>query len=405
MIANFKRKHVFCQEGFPDVDNTEQIGYAGISSILRHMNFIKNKYFILGNIILLLIVIPITLYAVKRQTSLTSKAAPTTVLSFTPAVTTTNVGDSIALDVFVDPGQNVISILDQLTVEVDPTILEIVSLEKNDAVFPVALRPAVINTDGTASISMSTSNDIQQAIQVKTKVATLTVKAKAATNGTPTLVKINKPPTQAFSLATTDGQTENVLSSTIPASIDITDTLGASPSPSLTVTPGAGSTSTGSAATNQKPVCSALSLDRSESGTAPYSLVFTATGTDADGTLSKVAFNFGDGPVQEVTTAGGLGTNSANVQISHTYTSPGSYSATAVFTDSKGDISDTVTCSKTITVADASANAGGGTGGTGGTGTAEPTPTLPVTGTLETTLAVLGIAGATIVVGLFFFIL
>lgn len=377
------------------------------------MHFLKNKYFILGNIILLLIVIPITLYAVKRQTSLKSKAAPTTILSFTPATTTAAVGDSVKLDIYVDPGQNVISILDQLTVAVDPDKLQVVSLEKNDAVFPVALRPAVINPDGTASISMSTTNDIQQAIQTKTKVATLTVKAKAVTGGTPTVVKFNKPPTQAFSLATTDGQTENVLNSTTPASITITDASTLTPTPSATATPSAtptpttGASASGSATTNQNPICSALSLDRGTSGTAPYSLVFTATGTDSDGTLSKASFNFGDGPVQEVTTAGGLGTNSVNVQISHTYVNPGSYSATVVLTDNSGGVSTTATCSKTITVAQ-SATAGGGTGvngGTGSNGTAEPTPTLPVTGTLETTMAILGIAGATIAVGLFFIIL
>lgn len=375
------------------------------------MHFLKNKYFILGNIILLLIVIPITLYAVKRQTSLKSKAAPTTILSFTPATTTTNVGDSVKLDIYVDPGQNVISILDQLTVAVDPDLLEIVSLEKNDGVFPVALRPAVINPDGTASISMSTSNDIQQAIQKKTKVATLTVKAKAVTGSTPTVVKFNKPPTQAFSLATTDGQTENVLSSTTPASITVTDASTLTPTPSVaatltvTPTPTSGSSASGSATTNQNPVCSALSLDRDVNGTAPYSIVFTATGTDADGTLSKAVFNFGDGPSQEVTTAGGLGTNSVNVQISHTYVNPGSYNATVTLTDNNGGVSNTTTCSKTITVAASASAGGGGTGGTGSNGVAEPTPTLPVTGALETTMAILGIAGATIAIGLFFFIL
>lgn len=365
------------------------------------MNILKNKYFILGNILLLLAVIPLTLFVVKRQTNLKSKATPSTTLSFTPTTASVVTGQTTSFDIMVNPGQNVVSII-EIIIQVDPDKLEIASLTNNDSAFPVKLRGPTINADGTANLSVSTSNDVQKAIQAPTKVATLVLKGKAPTSGAASVVKFDKSKSQVFSLATSDGATENVLSDTGTTSVTITGNAVSS---------------------GQKPTCTALNLDRSPNGTVPYAVTFTGVGTVATGTISKASFTFGDGTSQDVTNAGGIGTNSVNVSISHSYTIPGTYNANVILTDSNGTASDVGVCTKSITV---TAAGGGGDGGVSSpsatvtpttaviipttTPTAipvvqNPAPTLPVTGTMETTLAVLGGVGVALAIGVFLFIL
>lgn len=360
------------------------------------MNILKNKYFILGNILLLLAIIPLTLFVVKRQTNLRSKAAPNTVFSLAPVSATTAVGQTTLIDVTVDPGQNVVSIV-ELNISVDPDKLEIEKFEPNSTAFPLKLKgPTINDTKSGVTASLSTSSEVQKAIQTPTKIGTLTIKGKAPTDATPALIKFNKSTSQAFSLATSDGATENVLSDTGTAAITVTgDGLVATPSPVLIGEPAP--TASPSADTNTKPVCTNFSIDKDASGVAPYSLVFTTTGSSPVDTIAKIAFDFGDGEKEEASASGGIGTNAVNLPIAHTYNNPGVYLATSILTDSQGNVSDTTICSKTITINALAVNPSPTDVG--------PSPTLPITGTLETTLAILGIVGTVIGVGLFLFVL
>lgn len=369
------------------------------------MGILKNKFFIIGNILLLLAVIPITLYVVKRQTDLRSKAAPSTVLSFTPASASTTVGQTVKLDIIVDPGQNIVSIV-EMTVQVDPDKFDIVSLERNTTAFSSLLKGPTINKDGTAYLSVSTSTDPSKAIQTQTRAATLTLKAKAATSGAPSIVKFSKAPqTEVLSTSTADGPTENVLSSSATASITVSG----------------GGQSGGGGNPAPKPTCTAINLDKAPTGILPYVLTFTGVGSSSTGTITKASFNFGDGVTQDVTSGGGIGTNAASPQIAHTYSNPGTFNASVTFTDNANTVSDIGPCTTAITVsapitptivATDSAQATPSPTliveaptATPTTTIAEPSPTLPVTGTLQTTLTILGVAGATIGIGLLLFIL
>lgn len=362
------------------------------------MNILKNKYFILGNILLLLAIIPITLYVVKRQTNLQSKASPTTNFSFSPASTTIGVNQNTKLDVIVNPGNNIVSIV-EMTISVDPEKLTIISFEPNTNAFPVKLKSTDPDASGTLSISLSTSNDVQKAIQTTTKVGTLTLKGKAATGSSPSIVRFNKSASQAFSLATSDGATENVLNDTGTASVTVTGSVASNPSPVLSPQPSLGPspTSSPSATPGQKPLCTSFSIDKEQNGIAPYSLVFTSAGNSLNSTINKVGFDFGDGILQEASSSGGIGTNAVNVQIAHTYNNPGTFTATTILTDANGKTSDVAACSKTITIANPLAATP--------TAALEPSPTLPITGTLETTFAILGVVTAVIGVGIFLFAL
>ncbi|MBP6913169.1 MAG: hypothetical protein KBC00_01000 [Candidatus Levybacteria bacterium] len=359
------------------------------------MNILKNKYFILGNILLLLAVIPITLFVISRQTNLQSKAAPTTIFSFTPTTVNTTVGETFTLDIQIDPGQNIVSIV-EMTVSVDPEKIEIVSLNPNTNVFPVELKKSQPNPDGTISISLSTTNNVQEAVQEITKIGTLTMKAKAATTTGATIVKFDKPLSQALSLATSDGATENVLSDTGTAAVTIGNggsTSTITPTPSIVVSVSPSPTSTQSA----KPICESLVLSGGQSGVAPYSLTFGVSGQSPNAKISKVSLNFGDGTNQEATSSGGIGTNTVSIQIPHTYSNPGVYSAISTLTDTNGNTSDTVICTKTVTVSNSQAQAD--------TITTGPSPTLPVTGSVETTLAIVSGLIVAFGIGIFLFIL
>lgn len=375
--------------------------------------FSGKKIFLLGFIIVLLFAIPLTVYLTQQQQDVTSQAAPTTILSFVPTSKTMNVGDSASFDVMMDPGSNQVSFI-KLTLTYDATkftVDQASGLVPNSDTFGAPLQGPTY-TSGAVSVSLSVGSDPARVITSTTKIATLTLKAIAETGGSTTLIQAPKVQQQVLSVASGDQANEDV--------------LAGQPAPA-TVTIGPGSAPTA----NKAPVCTSLVLDRAATGPAPYSVTFTASGKDEDGTVSKVSFTFGDGKIGDATSGGGIGTNSVNAQISHTYQNAGTYTASAVLTDSNSGTSSETACTTTITVT--GGTSGGGTGGgtttgggvgAGGTGTggaavptAEPTeviptkiltpiPTIDPTGPGETIIGVgaigimLSILGGIILLGL-----
>lgn len=376
------------------------------------------KIFLFGFIAMLLIGIPVTVYMVQRQQETRTRAEKSTNLTFTPessanAPIQKSVGDTIPLDVFVDPGTNLVSFV-KLEISYDPEKLATASADaftQNAAVFPSVLEGPIFSS-GKISVTLSVGPDPTKAIQTKSKAATISFKALSNTPpGQPTVVSYGAT-TQALSIGFNDQASENVLSSATPATIAIggttgptepvptealsptqTPTSGVTPSlPPVLITPTIGT----SPSANLAPVCSLLAVDKAPSGDAPLTLTFTATGTDADDTVSKVTFNFGDGGVIDVTDAGGVGTASVSAQATHTYDAGGTFTATAILTDSKNAVSVPSGCKQTVTVA-ASSSA-----------TEAPTaaPTLEPTGSTEVAMAI-GAVLVTVIIGggfLFFFL-
>src|SRR5579885_144271 len=409
------------------------------------MNINARKFFLIGFVVVLLVGIPLTIYLLQQQQEQRSRAQKSTNITFSPTSSQTapiqkQVGDTIPLDVMIDPGQNLVSFV-KLEIQYDPTILATASanaFQANTVAFP-GQEEGPIYSPGKIELTLSVGPDPTKAIQQVTKAGTITFKALANTpTGTPTLVTFG-PDTQVLSLGSNDQFSENVLSSAEPATVVIGATsLSGTPTTSVipTATPAVSQiptgtpvptqtpapttalsetpapTGTGSASTDQPPVCNSLSVDRATTGTAPFSLTLTANGTDPDGTISKVTFDFGDGQQSDVTTAGGIGTNAVNVQISHTYNNPGDYTASAILTDNNNQQSSpSASCQQTITV---QSSTGGGTTGGGSTSTASPTllsqtsltPTIGATGSTAQVIGIAGVAVAFIVGGgLLFFLL
>lgn len=377
------------------------------------MHFSAKKLFLIGFFVLLLVGIPVSVWFLQQQQETRSRAEKATNLSFTPdssigAPITKNLNDTVTLNVSVDPGTNLVSFV-KLEIQYDPDKLapaETNAFQPNTAVFPSTLEGPVY-TAGKIAVTLSVGPDPTKALQSKVTAATINFKAIGATGAdTPTLVTYSAN-TQALSIGSTDEASENVLAGSTPATIIITGGAGptATPEPTSpdeptpTTDPGDPTPTTEpepTTAGNSSPVCTALTADTT-SGAAPLSVTLTANGTDSDGTISKATFNFGDGQVSDVTTGGGLGTDSVNVQLAHTYTTAGTYQATAILTDDGNGVSSTTNCAQTITVS----------GDTTDTTTpATATPTIAAAGSAEIMMGFGAIAAFLMVGGaLIFFLL
>lgn len=380
-------------------------GLAGCCSLWSWlMNIFKNKYFLLGNLAFLLLAIPVALFVIKNQTSTVGNAAPTTTLSFVPGTMKTDQCTDKTARLVINPDQNLVSTV-QLALKWDKSKFDVV-FEPNEAAFPQTLEGPDQTTTGMA-IKLNTGNDVTKAINTTTDVGVITIKPLAPTEvGANILLEIDTVNTKIYSLSQEDGALDvfNAGGST-PLSIEITaqvcnnqpDTPSTSPSPSPstspvvsppTATPTTIPTATPTLAANASPICLSLNTSTS-SGSAPLSVTLTAAGSDQNGTLTKATFNFGDGSSQEATS--GLGTASGSAQIAHTYTSGGTFTATASFTDNGGAVS--AICSKQIIVSGAVA-----TTAPTATATLAPivtevptaTPTIAASGNLATTVTIIG---------------
>lgn len=374
------------------------------------MHFSAKKLFLIGFFILLLVGIPVSIYLLQQQQELRSRAEKATNISFTPgssvaAPISKNIGDDITLNVSVDPGTNLVSYM-KLEIQYDPDKIATASsnaFQANNAVFPTVQGP--IYSPGKIVVTLSVGPDPTKAIQNTATAATVNFKAIGGTGGdTPTLITFSSN-TQVLSVGSTDESSENVLAGSTPATIIIaggtqaTDTPTPTssepvptvetntPTPTTEVPP---ATPTPASTTgNVAPACTALTADVT-TGTAPLAVNFTANGTDSDGTITKATFNFGDGQVSDVTTGGGIGSNSANVQLSHSYTTAGTFQATAILTDDGNGVSDTTSCAQTITV-------------TGAGAAATATPTLAATGSTSAIIGFGAIATLLIIGGALLF--
>lgn len=400
-----------------NIDFYFEIVYAG-STWIAYMNFLRNKYFLLGVLLLLAIAIPVTIYVVQQQQELRSRAAPTSNLTITPSTQTVAVGDAFTVDVSVDPGQNIVSYV-QFDATFDPQFVEVISIEPNTSSFPLTLEGPNIG-NGSAQLAVgiggpNQGNAATGAIQTATTVATINLRALAETGTTPTEVGFVQSDTQILSLSVDDGPGENVLSSATPAQITIQAGSGVTPSPSVSpsVSPSispsvapATPTPTPTVAPNSAPQCTSLSVSPANSGVVPFSVNFTAEGSD-DGLITKATFNFGDGDIQDV--LDGLSASTVSTQQSHTYQNQGSYTVSVTFTDDAGAISQQ--CTQIIEVTAGTGAPGGDTGDTGtdtGTPSATPLPTKPPIadpgGVIET-VAIAGGVILTIVGGILIFAL
>ncbi len=371
----------------------------------------SKNFFIIGVLVLLVITIPLTLYFVKQQQELRSKAAPSSNLSLVTTEASLPVGETFSVDVMLDPGNNVPSFV-KFTITYDPQKLELVQVTPDPQNITSTLSgPEIASGSATVDFGISkaiTGYDPNADFNQPFRVATLQLVAKEKTD-TPTQVAFSFPgQTQVYSLSADDSPGENVLQNASPIMLTILDgseqpstTPTPSLSPTFTPTPTASPSPT-LPPQNTSPVCTTLTVNPA-SGSAALTTQFSVTGNDPDGTIAKVTFNYGDGQVAEVTE--GLGTQAVTVEQSHTFNNPNTYSVSAVLTDNRGDTS--IACTQTVVVNETQA-----TGSDSATITPPAVDTAPTSpppianpGSFGTALGVIGAIMLTVIGGLLFFAL
>lgn len=191
---------------------------------------------ILGIIVIALFLsIPVTLFFLRNQQEERGRAAASTTLSFSPtssatAPLQTSIGQTIPVDIMVDPGSNIVTFI-RFQVNFDPTKLALVTpnpFTLNTSAIPTLVEGPV-TTNGSIAASVSIGSDPTKAIQKPTKVSTILFKALASTQGSPTMITFGSQ-SETLSAASSDQAEENVLSTTQPAAITITDQGGVNPS-------------------------------------------------------------------------------------------------------------------------------------------------------------------------------
>lgn len=381
------------------------------------------RFIIIGFILVLLIAAPLAAYfLINQNTNNQSHANPASSLLFETLPDPIVVGQPFKATVDVNPSSNGTSnsvSFVKLTVSYDGSKLKADNSSLvPDTAFPVTLEGPTNTCNGTSctiTATLSIGPDPSKAISSQAPVATITFTPLSATDANaPVTLDFVSGQNQILSLATSDQPAENVFTRGIPASVTIvtSDSLSGTPeptsgeSPTDTPAPTSGGGG-GGGSTNQPPVCTNLTVTQDASDSTGMTYKLEAKGTDSDGTISKITFNFGDGNVQDVTSGDTIGSNSVDETTSHAYSSNGTFTASALMTDDQGAISTTSTCKQTITIGS------GNSGGNASTPTdtpapiaqaGTPTPTnipanpqkIPPTGPGQTILAI-GLAGGALV--------
>lgn len=381
------------------------------------------KFLLIGIIVTLLLAIPLTVYILTTQKTTTqSGATPSTVLSFNIPTDPAVVGTPIQIPVVIDPTGgsstgNQVSFV-KLVINYDGSKLQAATNYFTPDTKLQALEGPTNSCNGakcTISTTLTTGSDPNAALSSQANLGVLTFNPLVPTDPSSPTQLVFDTSSQALSIASTDQPAENVLSlsslrpgnlTITAANITPTDT-GTNPTSTPTNTGGGGTTSGGSGTTTSggsgtttstSPLtCNSLTADNTSSSSAPFTTLLTVTGGSTTSNITSVSFNYGDGDVENVTSGGGLGTNSISVQKSHIYKTTGTFTATAVLSDDASNTTSPSDCSITITV---------GADQTTPTPTvaAAPTaaPTIPSTGPGNVLVGV-GFAGITIVaIGLAF---
>ncbi len=183
------------------------------------------KVFLYIVIALSLLAIPATVFLVGQQQDVRSQAAPATTISFNPATSTKNIGETFKLNIDIDPAKNQVTTA-KLFVSYDPLKLEAIAFT-NGTLAPTVLNSGVVGA-GTASITVGAASN-SQPITKKGTIAVLTFKTKDGTGTTPTSIQF----TPNTFVGAIKEPTANVLIGSVPAKITISgeSTTGAAPTP------------------------------------------------------------------------------------------------------------------------------------------------------------------------------
>lgn len=366
------------------------------------------KLLLVGFLLVVVIAIPITVYLVQQQLQTRTEATPSTTLSFTPGTQSAEVGEDVTFDIKLTPGSNLVSYV-KLVMKFDPTKLSTSeeNFKVNSASKLSILQGPVVGAD-TISVALSIGSDPTNVIKTPTTIGSVTFRVTDE-SALPTDITFDTTTEVRSISGDSDAYNENVFLSGTPASITILGAGAVSPTPGA-ASPTPEATISGTPTLSEIPTCT-LGLDVPNTGDAPYTINFTASGTDIDGTIESVSFDFDDGNFEEATSGGGLSTDNVDILMAHTFETPGIYTVRVIMTDDTGETNDTNSCTAEITVTDELGNTTV-TAETETTSTPTPTsetvyndltPTLAPTGPTETIVGIGALGGVLFLIGALLF--
>ncbi len=200
--------------------------------------FKKNPLLKLGLLALVLVGLPAAVFLSQKQAENRSRASASTTLYFTPSTTTSsplqkNVGETVAFDVMINPGNNLAALV-KLEIDWDGAKLQPVgnAFVQNVTSMPIIVEGPIL-TNGKLLITLSNGSDPTKALGQISRIGTITFTAAAPTGSTPTVLSFGSR-AQVLSVSSTNTYNENVLSTTTPASIIIP---GSNVTPTISPTP------------------------------------------------------------------------------------------------------------------------------------------------------------------------
>lgn len=208
----------------------------------------KKPLLIIGLFILGLIVLPVTVFFIQQRQQTQSEADKTVIISFEPSSNQTAplqipAGSTFTLDVFVDPGASSVSFI-KAEMLFDPTKFELAGgFIPNQEVFSQIVE-APEPTPGKLITTLSIGSDLSKALRAKTRVGTLTLRALSNVPANGTASVSFGPGSQALAVSNNASFNENVIASTVPATVTFNRpalTCGTSPTDVMLVIDKSGS--------------------------------------------------------------------------------------------------------------------------------------------------------------------
>lgn len=188
------------------------------------MSFVSKKPFvILGLFILGLVVLPATIFFFQQRQITETQAEKTVIMSFEPSSNQTAplqipAGTTFTLDVFVDPGTSAVSFI-KAEMLFDPTKFELAGgFIPNQDVFSQIVE-APDPTPGKLVTTLSIGSDLSRALKAKTRIGTLTLRALNTVPANSTSDVKFGPESQALAVSDNASFDENVIASTVPATV------------------------------------------------------------------------------------------------------------------------------------------------------------------------------------------
>lgn len=342
------------------------------------------KVLLFVSIGLLLLAIPATIFYLGQQRDIRAKAAPATTLTLSPATQTVKAGDTVKMNVNITPGTNEV-VTAQIYLTYDPTKLTATAIT-NGTSAPRVLNSGVVG-NGTASISVGAASNAQPIIQNGT-IAVVTFTAAASTTAlAPTSVQFAS---NTFVGGIND-TTANVLVGTVGAKVSITNADGTFASaatttvtPTLTLTPTTTVIPTVTAALT--PTLTPTQA-ATQSGTASSSaIMITSPAANANVTVTEPVIQGTAPPGSTVTIV--IHSAAQTVVVTADASGNWTYTPTTPLDPGPHDITASVETAGTTVTSTTSFVVAQGTGQGGGTST---DTAMPVSGSVDSTILLIGI--------------